>query len=313
MTAATITFGLSFYWQGVLIAAGIAAIATLGLQVTLASGQFSVMHAALMGAAAYATGLGAIELGMGFWTTLVCGAALGAVLGALAGGLVLRLGGLLLGIATLAMGQAMSVVVNNIEYVGGPAGYYGVPLRTTLVSVGVVLVVALLVVLQLKNSRLGFALLATGRDPLVAASLGVRTTQVRVGAFAFGGLLAGAAGALNAQYVGLVMPTDLGFAAEVELIVYVIIGGVTTPWGALLGAFGITIISEQLRFADLDRLWLLGLVLTFVALTRPNGVLVRYNVGRPWRESLVDALPRPLRTRWRRGAAQADLEMEAGL
>jgi branched-chain amino acid transport system permease protein len=286
-----LTFGLSYYWQGVIMAAGIAAIAALGLHLTFLSGQFSVMHAAIMGAAAYTAGVVATKDGWGLWATVALGALVGAGLGGTASLIVRRLEGLLLGIATLAIGQSLAVTATNVKYVGAAVGYSGIPLRTPLWGVAAVLGACLAVILLLKRTRAGVALLATGRDPIAAAALGIPTQAIKVAAFAAGGAMAGAAGAMEAQYLGLVMPSDLGFSAEVPLIVYVVIGGVSTPWGAVAGAFGVSIASELLRFTTLDRLWIFGLILTLVALTRPQGLLVRNNIGRPWRDFFANSLP----------------------
>jgi branched-chain amino acid transport system permease protein len=268
-------FGLSPYWQGIMIAAGVAGIAALGLQLTIMSGQFSVVHGALMGAAAYIGGIAAINWSFGTWPTVAVGAAVGAGLGLVVAVVVLRLDGLFLGIATLAIGQALSLAAANTAYVGSSNGYTGIPLRTHVWHVAVVLGVALAALLLLKRSRVGLGLLAVGRDPIAAQSLGLSPTRIRLYAFAAGGALAGAAGALNAQYLSFVGPGDLGFATEVQLLLYVVLGGMTTPLGAVIGTFGITIGSELLRFTQLDRLWILGLMLMVVALSRPDGVLRR--------------------------------------
>jgi branched-chain amino acid transport system permease protein len=269
---------LNSYWQGVVIVAGVSAIAALGLQLTIASGQFSLVHGALMGAAAYLAGVSAVRWGFGMWPAVLAGGAFGAVLGGIVSLLVLRLDGLLLGIATLAIGQALSLAASNSNALGSSNGYTGIPLRTHLWQVMVVLVVALAVLMLLKRSRVGLGLVAAGRDPVAAQSLGISPTTIRLYAFAAGGGLAGLAGGLNAQYLSFVGPGDLGFAVEVQLLLYVVLGGMTTPLGAVLGTFGVTIGSELLRFTQLDRAWIFGLVLMFAALGQPEGLLRRRRV-----------------------------------
>jgi len=294
-------FGLSAYWQGVVIVAGVGAIAALGLQLTMMSGQFSVVHGALMGAAAYMTGIATVRWGLGMWPAVAVGGAFGAALGLLVAVIVLRLDGLFLGIATLAIGQMLSLAASNSTYLGASNGFVGIPLRTHVSDVALVLVVALAALLALKRTRVGIGLVAVGRDPVAASSLGISPAHVRLAAFAGGGLLAGVAGALNAQYVSFVSPDDLGFAAEVQLLLYVVLGGMTTPLGAVAGAFGITLSSELLRFTDLDRLWIFGLVLMGVALLRPDGLLRRRNIGLPGIAARSRALV--LRMRGERAAA----------
>jgi branched-chain amino acid transport system permease protein len=272
------SFGLSAYWQGIVIVAGIAAIAALGLQLTISSGQFSLVHGALMGASSYVAGIASVQFGFGLGESLLAGALAGALLGSVISLLLLRLEGVLFGLATLAIGQALTLLASNNEYIGGTTGYTGVPLRTEVWNVVLCLVVALVVLLLLRSSRVGLGMLAAGRDPVVAASVGIPVARIKVVAFAAGGALAGVAGALNVQYLSFVDPTALNFSSEVQLLLFVVIGGMTTPWGAVLGAFGITLASEWLRFAELDRAWIFGLLLMVVALVRPNGLLSRRGI-----------------------------------
>jgi ABC-type branched-subunit amino acid transport system permease subunit len=100
-------------------------------------------------------------------------------------------------------------------------------------------------------------------------------TFVRVWAFGVGGALAGIAGGLQAHWLSLVEPTALGFAYEALLFMYLIIGGVGSPWGALVGAVGVTWLLEALRFTGSARYWILGLVLVVVIILRPQGLIAR--------------------------------------
>lgn len=272
------TLWLTPYWQGIVIVAGIGGIAALGLQLTIHSGQFSLAHGALMGAAAYASGLTAVHLGLGFWTATAIGGAFGALLGLVIALVVVRLEGLILSIATLAIGLGMSLAASNTSYLGSTIGFTGVPLNTHVWQVVLVLVVALASLLQLKRSRTGLGLDMVGQDPIAAASLGVPIVRIRVAAYLAGGGLAGVAGALNVQYLSFVSPGDLGFATEVQLLLFVVLGGMTTPLGAVAGAFGVTIGGELLRFTQLDRAWIFGLLLTVTALARPDGLLRRRRI-----------------------------------
>jgi branched-chain amino acid transport system permease protein len=189
--------------------------------------------------------------------------------------LVIRLDGLILSIATLAIGLGMSLAAANSSYLGSTIGFTGVPLDTQVWQVAMVLALALTALLLLKRSRTGLGLEMAGQDAVAAASLGVPILRIRIAAYVAGGCLAGIAGALNVHYLSFVSPSDLGFATEVQLLLFVVLGGMTTPLGAVAGAFGVTIGGELLRFTQLDRAWILGLVLTVTALARPDGLLRR--------------------------------------
>src|SRR2546423_836777 len=195
---------LSSYAQSVFTTGCIYAIVCVGLYITIASGQFSIAHAALMGLGAYTAGVVAVQFNWPFWSTLFAAAALGCIMGAILGFLLRNMHGILVGVATLAIGQITSLGVSNIDFLGGSLGYAGVPLRTTLWSVVVILAVLMAMLTWLRHTRTGLALVAVGKEPVVAEALGISTLGVRIWAFAVGGALAGIAGGLLVQFLGLV-------------------------------------------------------------------------------------------------------------
>lgn len=265
---------MSLYWESVLTTASIFAIAAIGLRISLGTGQFSVMHGALLGVGAYAGGFAAKQLGLSLIPSLVVATLAAAVLAALVSALLLRLSGLFFGIATLAIGEGLSITARTF-FPGGAQGYTGVPLRTTLPVAALILVLLLAALTRLRASRTGLGILAAGADPVAAGSLGIAVARMKVWSFAVGGGIAGLAGGLLVQFLGLVLPADLSFPSEIRLLMFVIIGGMSTAWGAVAGAFLIIVGEELLRVATLDRFWLLGLLLVIVILARPQGLLSR--------------------------------------
>ena len=266
---------MSIYVEAVGINAVIMAIAVLGLYVTVASGQFSVMHGALMGLGAYTGGFVATTLGGDFWPSILAAAVVSGLVGTVVGLIGLNLGGLFLGIATLAIGQAMRVAFVNASYFGGALGFGGVPLRTTLVGSVLILGALLAAIAAAKRTSIGLAVLAVGEDEIAAASLGIPPRLIRVVTFGVGAAVAGLAGGLRVHFIGLVVPSELGFFTEMQLLLFLIIGGITSPLGVTLAAIGITVIPEALRVATLDRFWILGLVLTVAIMIRPDGLVAR--------------------------------------
>src|SRR4051794_20795238 len=106
MLAASVPF-MSDYAESILAVAGIYAIAAVGLQITIQSGQFSIMHGALMGLGGYSAGYAAVALGLPLAVTMVLAAAVAAAIGAVVSVACLRLSWFLVSIATLAIGQAL--------------------------------------------------------------------------------------------------------------------------------------------------------------------------------------------------------------
>jgi branched-chain amino acid transport system permease protein len=275
---------MTAYMQTVFTVALAYACVTLGLSVTLTSGQFSVAHAALMGIGGYASGIASIETGVPFPVALLIGAIAGAVSGLAFAFVLQRTSGMLLGTVTIAMGQAISLIVTNIGYLGRSQGYSGIPLKTSLIWSAFSAALALIATLLLRRSRAGWEMLAVGKDETVAQSLGISVLRIRLLGFGFGGLLAGLGGALLAHNNGIMEPKDLAFGAEPLFFIFLFVGGLTTPWGAFLGTLGMWWFQELLRFGDSgtflfldqqDRYWILGLVLVVVVLTRPSGLLTR--------------------------------------
>ena len=269
---------MSPYAQSVFVTGGIFAIATCGLYVTLAAGQVSVMTQALVGVGGYAAGYASVQWNASFLPSLALGAVAGAIVGAIVALLLRKMSGMVLGVATIAIGQALSLVASNIPALGGSLGYSGVSLETTINWVAILLVVVMIMFTFVRRTHLGLALLAVGKEPAVAEALGISSTFVRVWAFALGGILTGLAGALQAHWLSVVEPTDLGFANEALIFMYLIVGGMSSPWGAVLGAIGINWLLEALKFSGSARFWILGVLLVLVVLSRPQGIIPRRNL-----------------------------------
>ncbi|MFT3855330.1 MAG: branched-chain amino acid ABC transporter permease [Ilumatobacteraceae bacterium] len=279
------------YIDGVLVVAFAYACVTIGLQITLASGQFSVAHAALMGLGGYAGGIATKAWDWPFLASLAFGLLVGGLFGIAFAVALQRTSGVLLGTVTIAAGQALSIVMRNTTEVfgvktGGSQGLTGIPTKSTLAWAAGGAAFALGAALLLRRSRAGMGMLALGKDETVARSLGVWQLGTRVWGFGMGGALAGLGGVLLAHNNGVIQPANLSFANEPLFFIFLMVGGLTTPWGALAGAVAVWWLQELLRFPwstdghflflqQNDRYWILGALLVLVVLFRPYGVLVR--------------------------------------
>src|SRR5277367_670696 len=135
---------MSPYVQDVFIVICAYALVTLGLQITLATGQFSATHAALMGVGGYAGGIASVRWHAPLIESLVVGGVVAGVLGIVISVLLLRTSGFLLGTVTIAIGEAISLTANNISALGGAQGYSGIPVNVTAGSAGLTLLVGFL-------------------------------------------------------------------------------------------------------------------------------------------------------------------------
>ena len=273
-------------------------LVTLGLYVTISSGQFSVAHAALMGVGGYAAGIATVNWNLPFPVALLAGAAAGALLGLAIAFVLQRTSGILLATVTIALGQAIALTIQNVPSLGGSQGYTGIPIRTTVWWTIALTIVAFALILGLLRTRIGLEFLAVSHDETVSKALGISILATRLWGFGLGGLLAGLGGGLIAHQNGLIQPSELSFAQEPKFFIYLVIGGFTSPWGALLGTLAMYYVQEViLRFGQSstltifgvhvldykDRFWILGLLLIVVILTRPRGVFVRRSLR--WRRS----------------------------
>lgn len=266
---------LSEFWQQFVASFAITALAALGLYVCFIGGLFSLAHGALLGAGAYAAALVATRTGLPFWVGLPVGALAGGLVGATVGAVIaLRLRDFYLAIGTLAFTLAANVVVLNTSALGGPGGILGVSLDTTVDIALLILLLGIVAVWGLERGRLGRAIRAIHEDEGMAAANGIRVWAVKLSCFAIGGALTGLAGALYVHSLGLVRPEQFGFDASVNLLIPVIVGGIASVAGPIVGAAVVVLLPEVInRFLQIDVLYINGVLLILAMLFRPKGLV----------------------------------------
>lgn len=252
---------------------------TLGLYVTALSGQLSMATAAIAGVGGYCSGVLTVKFGVPFVAAVVAAAALAALVGAVLALLTARMRDFILKLTTLAFGEALSVLAFNWDYIGGANSFTGLTLHTGVGTAFVGAAIALFVAWRFDLSRLGTAARAVRDDPLAAASMGISVAGIRVVTFALGAALVGMGGAMQAHYVLVISPHDLGFFVSLNYIIFLLFGGLYTLWGPVLGAVVLTVLPESLRFANEWRLILYGLIIVGVVLWRPEGLIGRRPTG----------------------------------
>ncbi len=225
------------------------------------AGQVSLGQAAFYAVGAYVSGVLTAQHGWNPWLAMAA-AVTAAVLLAVAVGLpIFRLSGLLLAMATLGFGVIVYyVLVNWASVTGGPSGLGGIPpLAVAGIALATdarmlwlawaVLLLALGLCGNLIDSRIGRALRAVHGSEAAAAALGVDVARVKLAVFALAAGLTALAGSLYAHYLTFINPSPFGFAYSVELVVMVVLGGVASLWGAVLGAAVLVVLVEALRAA----------------------------------------------------------------
>jgi branched-chain amino acid transport system permease protein len=270
--------GFAFY-EPVLIFTLLNVTMALGLYITALSGQLSMATAAIAGVGAYCSAILTSKWGWSYLPAIVLAAGAGAVVGTLLALVTLRMRDFILKLTTLAFGEALSVLAFNWDYIGGANSFSGITLYTTLPECALAALVALYVAWRFDGSRLGFAARAVRDDPLAASAMGVSLMRARVITFGLGSAVVGVGGAMQAHYVLVISPSDLGFFVSLNFVIFLLFGGLQTLWGPVLGAAVLTALPEMLRFTSQYRLIVYGLIIVLVVLVRPDGLLTRRPTG----------------------------------
>lgn len=297
-------FGVPPYQARLIMLAGINIILAVSLNlITGFAGQFSIGHAGFMAVGAYASGyltvyhaqawehslagiVGAtVAHALIFLLAILVGAIVAAIAGLIVGIPSLRLRGDYLAIVTLGFAEIIRIVILNIDKVGGATGFT-VPGYTNFLWVGGFAVITIVVVYNIVHSDVGRALISIREDELAAEAMGINTTRYKVLAFVISSAFAGMAGVLFGHYTSFLSTNDFQFIRSFEIIIMIVLGGMGSLTGAVLGAIVITIMPELLRMLPGDfskyRLVVYSALLILIMLTRPQGILGTREFSLSW-------------------------------
>lgn len=278
---------LSGWDYGMHIAISVALYVVLALSLNLnngMAGQLNLGHAAFFGIGAYTAALLMLDRSWAFWATLPVAVLSSAVFGFLVGLPSLRVTGDYLGIVTLGFGEIVRLVLLNwIDLTRGPMGLPGIPgprlfgmeFSGKLPYFYLVTVIAAVVWFamdRLAASKFGLELLALREDERVARALGVNVGRAKVLSFVIAAACAGLAGAFFASYISFISPDTFLFNDSMIMLSMVVLGGMGSLVGSVIGAILLTVAPEALRFMGDWRLVLYGVLLTAMMVYRPSGL-----------------------------------------
>jgi len=274
------------YFIDVAILAGIYIILALGLNVVVGfTGLLNLGFVAFYAIGAYSFALLNTRFGFDLWTSLPFAVGLTTIAGFLLAVPALRLRGDYLAIVTLGFGEIVRLILNNWDSVTrGPNGISGIePPSVFSVSLGklsyyyyFVLFFVLLTVFITKrvySSRIGRAWVAIREDEIASSVTGINVTLYKLYAFAFGAFWAGIAGVMFAGKMQFVSPESFTFMESVLILCMVILGGLGSIRGVILGAVILVLLPEMLREIQLYRMLALGTGLVLLMIFRPQGLL----------------------------------------
>lgn len=274
----------SYYYRvGTLV--WISALAAIGLNILMGyAGQVSLGHAGFFGIGAYAVAIGPAYFGIPPAASLVLGALISAALIWLIGRPILKLKGHYLAIATLGFGMLIALVLTSeSKWTGGPDG-----MSVTRLSLlgwrvagsepwywiaGGVLVIGAWLALNLEDSRTGRALRALHDSDIAAALIGVDVPRHKLVAFIIAGVYTSIAGSMLALFNGFTTPDTAGFLHSIELVTMVVLGGMGSILGSVVGALVLVTLPQVLTIFEEYEQALLGLVIMLVMIFLRRGIV----------------------------------------
>lgn len=267
------------------------AIGTLGMNLILGyTGQASLAHAGFFGIGAYGVAL-LTQAGMSFWLALPLSALLAAAIGFLVGLPTLRTRGSYFAISTLCMGVIIEIVAGNWDSLtGGTTGVVGIPqpspiplpfigplLFETQTSqyylVLAFLLLTLFVMHRLVFSLKGLSFMAVRNNEVLAEAVGINTFMTKILSFVIANFFAGLAGGIYAALMGSISPSSASILITFNLLVYLLLGGVATLAGPIIGAFAVPILMEYLQALQEYSMIIFGILLIVVIIYFPRGLM----------------------------------------
>jgi branched-chain amino acid transport system permease protein len=249
------------------------------------AGQLSMGHAAFYAVGAYTTALLMVNFKMSFWIAILASAIVAALFGFILGMPTLRLKGDYLAIVTVGFGEIVRLIlINWTDVTRGPAGIPGIPspklfgmvLKSNTHYYYLILILAALAIIisnRLLNSRLGRGLIAVRDDEIAAEAMGINATYLKVLAFVLGAAVAGMAGSFFGTFVHYVNPDNFTYMESVVILCMVVLGGVGSVPGVIVGALVLTVLPEALRDIATYRYAIYGILLALMMIIRPQGMI----------------------------------------
>ena len=282
--------GVKNYYLHIAVLSLLHILLALGLNLIAGyAGQLSLAHAAFFGIGAYTTALLTLNQHWSFWLAAPIGAVVAGLVAVAIGLPTLRLKGPYFVISSMGFGEIVRLIFLNWQSVTrGPNGLPGIPapdpinlgfvkltFESRMESYYLILFVlfgVLILYYNLVNSRIGRALRAIRNEYIAAQVMGIHIAFYRILAFAGGAALAGLTGALYSGYIRFISPDTFTSGESINILIMMVIGGMGTIVGPIIGAVAITYLLETMRVFAEYRLVIYGLLMFIVILYMPQGV-----------------------------------------
>jgi len=288
------------YAHDVAISVLVYIILGLGLNVVVGlAGLLDLGYIAFFGVGAYTYALLSVHFGISFWLCLPIAACFSALAGCLIGYPTLRMRGDYLAIVTLGFGEIVRIVINNwMSLTNGPNGILGIQapgmywwngtgfehmwlnsLEQLYYIILGLAVFTVLAVYRLNHSRIGRAFEAVREDQTAAELMGVNTLRIKLLAYALGAVFGGLAGTFFAARMKFVSPESFTFIESAMVLAMVVLGGMGSIPGVILGSVALIALPEMFRGFELYRMFVFGGVMAVMMIFRPKGLWPAKRLG----------------------------------
>ncbi len=287
----------STYQTNVMTTALMYVVLGLGLNIVVGmAGLLDLGFVAFYAVGAYSYALLNYHFGLGFWVVLPIGGCLAAIFGIILGFPVLRLRGDYLAIVTLGFGEIIRLILENWgEFSQGPSGisnisrpsFFGIDfsLETSIMYMYYIMVlgviVTIFVVNRLQDSRLGRAWIALREDEIACQAMGIDKRKTKLAAFSLGAFWAGLIGVVFAAKTTFINPASFTFLESAIILSIVVLGGMGSIIGVIIGAFILILMPEYLRALSEYRMLAFGGVMVAMMVFRPQGMIA--NIRRTYK------------------------------
>lgn len=269
------------YLLNVLTNASILSFASLGVWVTFSIGRVNIAQGAFAMIGGYTTAILSTRYGLSWWLCLPLSALVSAAVGTAIGWPILRLKGVYFAMVTLSLTEAVRLAfLNGGDFTQGASGIVNIPRPAGIdspvafyVLAAVLLVVGVVAVWRLANSRLGWVFRSLRQNEDLASSIGIDIARYRVIAFAFCCAMGGIAGAFFAAFHQNIYPASYTVTDSINFMLYCFLGGLDFIVGPIVGAFLLVVAFELLGALQQYQALLYGVLMIAVMLFLPNGIL----------------------------------------
>jgi branched-chain amino acid transport system permease protein len=283
------------YYSQVITMSLLFGIGALSLNLILGyTGQATLAHGAFFALGAYGVSILTLTYGWNFWLALPASALFAAFVGLIVGMPALRTRGAYFAITTMCLGEIIYLVAGNwIELTGGHNGLVGIPVPSPIVIPGLMnirfntqaaqyylvlffLILTLFIMYRIRESLRGRTFMAVLSNEDLAEAVGINTFRTKLLSFVVSNFFVGLAGGLYASLIGSISPSVASIAMTFNFLMYVLLGGIGTLAGPIVGAFMIPVLMEYLQFLQDYQMILFGVLLIVVIIYFPAGFMGLY-------------------------------------